>query len=57
MLKMYSMGFNTRLDTSHLEQLHPFRDAGVVEKSLTDIHGAMTKCLFVVNMSYILKLN
>jgi hypothetical protein len=51
---MSSVRFNARPYTSH-EQLYPFRDAGVVEERPTDIHSAMTKCPFVVIMSYIHK--
>jgi hypothetical protein len=44
---MSSMRFNAPLDTSHHGPPHPFKDAGVVEDSLTGIHNAMVKCLFV----------
>jgi hypothetical protein len=45
------MRFNARLDTSHQGPPHPFKDAGVVADSLTDIHSAMVKWLFSVNRS------
>jgi hypothetical protein len=45
---MPSMRFNTRFDTSHHGPPHPFTDARVVADSLTDIHNARVKCLFVV---------
>jgi hypothetical protein len=38
---MFSMRFNARLDTSHHGPSHPFKDAGVVADSLTDIHNVM----------------
>jgi hypothetical protein len=38
---MSSMIFNERLDTSHHGPSHPFKDAGVVADSPTDIHNAM----------------
>jgi hypothetical protein len=50
---MSSMIFNARLDTSHLGPLYAFKDAGVVADSLTGIHNAMVKSLFVVNRSCI----
>jgi hypothetical protein len=46
---MSSMGFNARLGTSHHGPPHPLKDAGIVADSLTGIHNAMVKCLFVVN--------
>jgi hypothetical protein len=49
------MRFNARLDTSHHGLPHPCKDAGVVADSLTGIHSAMVKCLFVVNRSCISK--
>jgi hypothetical protein len=49
MIKMSSMKFNARLDTSHHGPPHPYKDAGVVADSLTGIHSAILKCLFVVN--------
>jgi hypothetical protein len=52
---MSSMKFNVRLDTSHHGPPHPPKDAGVVADSLTGIHNAMVKCLFVVNRNCILK--
>jgi hypothetical protein len=54
-LKMPSMRFNARLDTSRHGSPHTLKDAGVVPDSLTDIHSAMVKCLFVVNRSCIHK--
>jgi hypothetical protein len=54
-LKISSMRFYARLDTSHHGPLHPFEGASVVGDSLTDIRNAMVKCLFVVNMSCIHK--
>jgi hypothetical protein len=48
-LKMPSMRFNSRLDTSHHGPSHPFKDAGIVVDSLTGIHNAI--CLFFVNKS------
>jgi hypothetical protein len=50
---MSSMRFNARFDTSHHGPSHPRRDAGVVTDTLTGIHNAMVKCLFVVNRSCI----
>jgi hypothetical protein len=49
------MRFNARLDTSHHGPPRPFKDARVVADSLTGIHRAMVKCLFVVNRSCIHK--
>jgi hypothetical protein len=46
---MFYMMFNARLDSSHHGPPHPFKDAGVVADSLTGIHNAILKCLFVVN--------
>jgi hypothetical protein len=43
------MKFNARLDISHHASPHPFKDAD----SLTGIHSAMVKFLFVVNRSRI----
>jgi hypothetical protein len=48
---MSSMRFDARLDTPHYGPWHPLKDAGVVADSLTGIHSAMVKCLFVVNRS------
>jgi hypothetical protein len=48
MLKMFSMRFNASLDTIHHGLPHPLKDAGVVADSLTGIHNAMVKCLFVI---------
>jgi hypothetical protein len=50
---MSSMEFNAPLDTCYHGPPHPFRDAGVVADSLTGIHNAMVKCLFVVYRSFI----
>jgi hypothetical protein len=44
---MSSMRFNARLDTSHHGPPHPFKDAGEVVDSLTGVHTAMVKWLFV----------
>jgi hypothetical protein len=52
---MSSMRFNAHLDTSHHGSPHPYKDAGAVADSLTRIHNAMVKCLFVVNRSCIHK--
>jgi hypothetical protein len=49
------MRFNARIDTSHRGPPHLCKDAGVVADSLTGIHSAMMKCLFVVNRSCIHK--
>jgi hypothetical protein len=49
---MFSMRFHALLDTSHHGPPHPFR---VAADSLTGIHNAMVKCLFVVNWSCIQK--
>jgi hypothetical protein len=46
---MSAMKFNAHLDTSHHGLLSPFKDAGVVEDSLTGIHNAMVKYIFEVN--------
>jgi hypothetical protein len=51
---MSSMRSNARLDMSHHGQPY-FRDVGVVVDSLTGIHIAMVKCLFVINGSCIHK--
>jgi hypothetical protein len=45
---MSTMRFGARLDISHGPP-HPFKDAEVVADSLTGIHSALQKCLFVVN--------
>jgi hypothetical protein len=50
---MPSIRFSAHLDTSHHGPPHPFKDAAVVADSLTGIHNAMVKCLFVVNGSCI----
>jgi hypothetical protein len=47
------MGLNARHNTSHRGPPHPFKVAGEVVDSLTGIHSAMVKCLFVVNRSSI----
>jgi hypothetical protein len=47
MLKMTSMRFNAGLDKSHHGSAHPFKDAGVVADSVTDIHNAIVKCLLL----------
>jgi hypothetical protein len=52
---MSSMRFNEHLDTSHDVPPNPCKDAGVVAGSLTGIHNAMMKFLFVVNRSCIHK--
>jgi hypothetical protein len=44
---MCSIRFNARLDTSHHESLHPLIDGGAIAVSLTGIHSAMVKCLFL----------
>jgi uncharacterized 2Fe-2S/4Fe-4S cluster protein (DUF4445 family) len=48
------MRFSVRLDTSYHRPPHPLKDAGVVADSLTGIHNAMLKCLFVVNSGWVL---
>jgi hypothetical protein len=50
---MSSVRFNARLDASHHGPSHAFKENGVVVGSLTGIHSAMVKCLFVVNRSCI----
>jgi hypothetical protein len=52
---MSSMRFNARHHTSHHGPPHPCKDAGAVVDSLTGIHNAMVKCLFVGNRSCIHK--
>jgi hypothetical protein len=52
-LKMSTMRFNAGTETSHHGLLHLFRSAGVVVDSLTGIHNAMVKCLFIVNRNCI----
>jgi hypothetical protein len=49
MFEMFSMIFSARLDTSHHGPPHPSKDAEAVSDSLTGVHNAMVKCLFVVN--------
>jgi hypothetical protein len=39
-LKMPSMRFNARLDTSHYGPPYPYKDTRAVADSLTGIHGA-----------------
>jgi hypothetical protein len=46
---MSSMRFSALLDSSHQGPPYPSKDAGVVADSLTGIHSAMVKFLFVVN--------
>jgi hypothetical protein len=41
------MRFSARLDTSHHGPPQPFKDAREVGNSLTGIHNAMVRCLFV----------
>jgi hypothetical protein len=48
---MSTMRFNALLNTSYHGPPYAFKDAGVVADSLTGIHNAMVKCLFVVNSS------
>lgn len=55
MVEKCATRFNGRLDTSNHGPPHPFRVAGTVADSLTVIHNAMVKCLFVVNSSCIQK--
>jgi hypothetical protein len=52
---MSSMRFNTRLDMSHHGPPLPYKDAGVDANSLTNIHNAMVKCLFIVKRSCVHK--
>jgi hypothetical protein len=54
-LKISSVRFNARLDTSHHGSSNPLKDVGTVPDGLTDIRNAMVKCLFVANMSCIHK--
>jgi hypothetical protein len=49
------MKFSAGLDTSHHVPPHPLKDAGLVVASLTGIHNAMVKYLFVVITSCISK--
>jgi hypothetical protein len=49
------MKFSAPLDTSHHGPPHPFRDAGAVADSLTDVKIPVVKFLFVVNRSCIHK--
>jgi hypothetical protein len=55
MLKMSSMGFNALPGTSHHGPPNLFKDAGILDESLTGIHNAIMKCLFDVNRSRIHK--
>jgi hypothetical protein len=55
MFKISSTRFNADLDTSHHGRHCPFRDAGIVAGSLTGIHNAMVKYLFIVSRSCIHK--
>jgi hypothetical protein len=52
---MSSKRFNARLDTSHHELPHPFKDARAIADSLIGIHNTTVKYLFVVNRSCIHK--
>jgi hypothetical protein len=45
------MRFNARFDTFHHGTPHPFKEDRIVADTLTVIHSAMVKCLFVVNRS------
>jgi hypothetical protein len=54
-LNIFFMRFNARLDTSHHGSPHLFKDSWAVADSLTGIHNAMVKWLFVVNRSCIHK--
>jgi hypothetical protein len=49
------MRFSAHLDIFLHGWLHLFKDAGVVAGSMTGIHNAMGKCLFVANRSCIQK--
>jgi hypothetical protein len=49
------MRYNARLDMSLHGPPHPCRDVGVVAGSLTGIHNAMARCLFVINRGCIHK--
>jgi hypothetical protein len=51
---MSAMRFNACLNTTNGPP-NLFRDAVVVADSLTGIHNAMVKCLFIVNRSCIYK--
>jgi hypothetical protein len=48
---MSSVKFNVHLKTSDHGLPHPFKDVGVVADSLTGIHSATVKCLFLFNRS------
>jgi hypothetical protein len=50
---MFSMRFSAHLDMSHHGLPFLFKGTAVVSDSLTGIHNAMLKCLFVVNRSCI----
>jgi hypothetical protein len=54
-MKISSTKFYARHDMSYHGQSYPFKDAGVVADSLTGIHNAMVKFLFVINRNYIYK--
>lgn len=54
-LKMSTIRSNAHLNMSHHGLPHPFKDAEIVVDSLTGIHKAMVKCLFVVNRGCIHK--
>jgi hypothetical protein len=54
-LKLFSMGFNARLDTSHHGPPHPFKVAGAVADSLTGIRSAVMECLSLASRSCIRK--
>jgi hypothetical protein len=43
------MELNSSLGSSHHGPPHTFKDAGLVVDSLTGIHNAIVKCLFIVN--------
>jgi hypothetical protein len=45
---MSSMRLNAHLDISHHGFLYLFKNAGVAGDSLTRIHNAIVKCLFIV---------
>jgi hypothetical protein len=51
---MSSMRLSACLDTYH-GLLHQFKDEGAVAYSLTGIHNAMVKCLFIVKRSCVHK--
>jgi hypothetical protein len=49
------MKFNARLDTPHHRPPHQCKDIVIVSDSLTGIHNATVKFLFIVNRSCIHK--